>query len=265
MKLYFHTAERMILSGRDSASARRKNVEVESIPHSPLSRASKALDPTAFLHGFYDWAKLNRAQVVELGPGEAPRLPSREGISSYAYDFKRALIESLPPHIVGIVGNISHLPQTVGPLTERSCDVVYWHSEMLAHLVEYEGLINRLKKTLSEIMRLSERERSFVLTSMSQAPISSDDTQRETVGYLDELRRSPGQFYARMQGTDIVASLRGIYGILKIGGYFVETDPQEDVNRLLGGFSAIGLSFCEAHFIVPEGQENIWAIAFKKA
>jgi len=70
--------------------------------------------------------------------------------------------------------------------------------------------------------------------------------------------------FDRVQGTAAARSLQGIYRILQGGCFFVETDPKRDAFELLQRFSSEGAVFSEAHFVVPEDQDCIWALVFKK-
>ncbi len=269
MPIYLHTAKR---PSRDNALVsswavvQSKFMGVESVKivnQSPLSRAGRGMDPTTFLNGFYDWARLNSGQVVELGAGETPRLPERGGVHSYIFEFKRIFTQRLASHLTGIVGNISHLPQAKGPLTRGSCDVVFWHSEMITHLVEYEQLLVPLLSIFEQIISLPEQSRKDIIKGVLDG--QGDGLTREEASHFDELRIGPTQFLQRLRGIDTRKSLSGIFSILKSGGYFVETDLCDDVDMLLESFQYVGATFSDVHYIIPEGENVVWAMVLKKA
>lgn len=265
MLVYFHTTS-SLFGGRLLALHGAEGDTIINDLKSPLSQAGRGLNPTTFLNGFYDWAKLNSGQVVELGPGEIPNLPARAGVSSYVLDMKYVFTENLPNHLTGIVGNISHLPQSEEPLTRESCDIVYWHSEMFKHLDGYAKIFLHLSDFLEAIILLDQGGLPGILDTViaeQSSGLTGEGVLRcKALG--EELHRNPVGFIQTLRGTNMRNNVAGIYAVLKSGGYFVETDVGEDAVLLLRGFQYCGLPFREVHYVIPEGQNIIWAMALRK-
>lgn len=186
------------------------------------------------------------------------------------FDFKDYYTSNLPRHLTGIVGNISHLPQKYGGLTSGSCDMVYWHSSMMAHLREYEVTLREIVAATS--MKQAKRMRHLSPEQQARAAeqlrrektIETPEDEAEAASIQRSFIVNPKAFLQRMRNTDTNNSLRGIFQVLKSGGFFVETEPLDDIDTLMPAFASVGANFSEAHYVFPENREEIWVLVLKK-
>jgi hypothetical protein len=235
------------------------------VTSSPLSRGASGKNPTQFLSNFYEWACLNRGQVVEFDPGPMASLPDKEGFLNYAVDCLKLYIERLPPHVVGIQESISNLPQNQGPLSEESCDLAFWDWAILKFLDfrEKPTFLDRIE----ELMKINQDpiRRELMISVMS----ASDHFPGEFQALADEVTKDSAEIRQRLSGATPSSSLRGILNTIKTRGYFVETNVEEiDIRHLSDEFRRVGGQFSEAHYIVPadaDSGDDVWALALRKA